>query len=440
VTTTVLSSPAGTAGAAVNPYASAQHQFDRVADRLRLDAATRQLLRAPLREFRFQIPVRMDDGTRRVFTGMRVQHNDARGPAKGGIRLSPHGSPGEVRALAMWMSWKCAIADLPLGGGKGWIDCDPRTLSAAEQEQLCRGWVRQLSRNVGADRDVPAPDVMSTAQHMAWMLDEYETIHCVRPPGFITGKPAALGGSAGRVEATGRGVVTVLHAILDAMNVTVSTRLTASVQGFGNVARYACRRFVERGGIIRAVSSWHAADGCAYTFERADGIDVGALERITDPFGAVDKAAAARLGLNVLPGDAWIEQGVDVLIPAALEGQITVDAVSRIDGRVRFIAEGANGPTTPDADLRLDDRGITVIPDVLANAGGVTCSYFEQVQSNTGTWWSREKVLTQLDASLTRAAGEVARAAEREGASLRDAANTVGVARVAEACRLRGWV
>ena len=425
---------------AASPYEAAQQQFDRVADRLRLDRATRELLRAPLREFRFQIPVRMDDGTQRVFTGMRVQHNDARGPSKGGIRLSPHGSPDEVRALAMWMSWKCAIADLPLGGGKGWIDCDPRALSAGEQERVCRGWVRQLARNVGAASDVPAPDVMSSSRHMAWMLDEFEAIHGVRQPGFITGKPTALGGSAGRVEATGRGVVTVLHTVLDALNVSVSTRLTASVQGFGNVARYACRRFIERGGIVRAVSSWHAGDATAYTYERADGIDIGALERITDPFGAIDKAAAARMGLNVLPGDAWLEQPVDVLIPAALEGQITPDVIGGIDGRVRFIAEGANGPTTPEADILLADRGITVIPDVLANAGGVTCSYFEQVQSNTGSWWSREKVLTRLDASLSRAVDEVVQTSDREGVTLRDAANMVGIARVAEACRLRGWI
>ena len=433
--TTVLTAPP----AAANPYEAAQLQFDRVADRLRLDDAVRQLLRSPLREYRFQIPVRMDDGTWRVFTGMRVQHNDARGPAKGGIRLSPDGSADEVRALAMWMTWKCAIADLPLGGGKGWIDCDPRTLSAAEQERICRGWVRQIAREIGADRDVPAPDVMSTAQHMAWMLDEYETIHGRREPGFITGKPLPLGGSAGRVEATGRGVITALHATLEALNVSAGTRLAASVQGFGNVAKFAARRLIERGGLVRAVSTWNAVDECAYTYEKPDGIDVAELERITDPYGAIDKAAAARLGYNVLPGDAWLELSVDVLIPAALEGQITGENAGRIDGRVRFIAEGANGPTTPEADMLLAARDITVIPDVLANAGGVTCSYFEQVQSNTGSWWSREKVLTLLDQSLTRAVEEVTRTAEREGVTLREAANLVAVSRVAEACRLRGW-
>lgn len=188
-----------------NPYDAARRQFDRVADRLNLDRAMRDLLRSPMREFRFQIPIRMDDGSRRVFTGMRVQHNDARGPSKGGIRFSPSGSADEVRALAMWMSWKCAIADLPLGGGKGWIDGDPRLLSAAEQAQLCRGWVRQMAAHVGADADVPAPDVMSTGQHMAWMLDELETIRGRREPGFITGKPLGLGGSAGRVEARAAG-------------------------------------------------------------------------------------------------------------------------------------------------------------------------------------------------------------------------------------------
>jgi glutamate dehydrogenase (NAD(P)+) len=424
----------------LNLLTAAVQQFDRVADRLALDAATRQLLRTPLREYRFQIPVRMDDGSIRVFTGMRVQHNDARGPSKGGIRFSPHGSADEVRALAMWMTWKCAIAGLPLGGGKGWIDCDPRALSAAEQERVCRGWVRQLARSVGADQDIPAPDVMSTPQHMAWMLDEFETIHGRHQPGFITGKPLPVGGSAGRVEATGRGVITVLYAMLEALNVSAGSRITASVQGFGNVARHACQRLVERGGLVRAVSTWHHADGCAYTYEREAGVDLDELDRVADTFGAIDKAGAARLGYNVLPGDAWLEQPVDVLIPAALEGQLTPESIRGIDGRVRFVAEGANGPTTPEADALLEARGITVIPDVLANAGGVTCSYFEQVQSNTGTWWSRDKVLTMLDASLTRAVEEVAKTAAREGVPLRDAANLVGVSRVAEACRLRGWV
>ena len=438
-TTATLPEPAPVQDAN-NPYDAARLQFDRVADRLSLDRATRDLLRSPLREFRFQIPIRMDDGSRRVFSGMRVQHNDARGPSKGGIRFSPSGSADEVRALAMWMPWKCAIADLPLGGGKGWIDCDPRELSAAEQERVCRGWVRQMAGHVGADVDVPAPDVMSTGQHMAWMLDELETIRGRREPGFITGKPLPLGGSAGRVEATGRGVVTVLHAVLDAMNVTSQARLLASVQGFGNVAQYACRRFVERGGIVRAVSSWNGTEGRAYTYEREQGVDVDALARITDTYGAIDKSHAARLGYNVLPGDAWIEQPVDVLIPAALEAQLTPDSIQGIHGRVRFVAEGANGPTTPEADELLGERGITVIPDVLANAGGVTCSYFEQVQSNGGTRWTKDKVLRSLDLSLTTAVEHVTATARREQVALREAANLVGVARVAEACQLRGWV
>lgn len=435
---TTLIAPETVDHATVNPYDAARRQFDRVADRLALPPATRALLREPMREFVFQIPVRMDDGSMRVFTGMRVQHNDARGPAKGGVRFAP-GNPDEVRALAMWMTWKCAIADLPLGGGKGWINGDPRTLSPTEQERLCRGWVRQMARHTGADVDVPAPDVMSTGQHMAWMLDEYEAIHGRREPGFITGKPIALGGSEGRVEATGRGVITVLHAVLEATNASIATPLSASVQGFGNVATHACRRFIERGGIVRAVSSWYAPDGCAYTYERERGIDVDELLSISDAFGAIDKAHASRLGYNVLPGDAWLEQPVDVLIPAALEGQITGETARRIDRRVRYIAEGANGPTSPDGDAVLEERGITVIPDVLANAGGVTCSYFEQVQSNSGVWWSRDKVVSSLDASLTRAVVRVVETAARERVTLREAANMVGVGRVAEACRLRGW-
>jgi glutamate dehydrogenase (NAD(P)+) len=300
--------------------------------------------------------------------------------------------------------------------------------------------VRQLARNIGADIDVPAPDVMSSAQHMAWMLDEFEVIHGRHEPGFITGKPLALGGSIGRVEATGRGVITALHAVMEATNVSVNSRLTASVQGFGNVAKHACRRFVERGGVVRAVSTWHAGDGCAYTYERPDGIHLDDLERLTDRYGAIDKGGAARIGYNVLPGDAWIELDVDVLIPAALEGQLTAETIRGLHPRVRLVVEGANGPTTPDADEALTGRGITVIPDVLANAGGVTCSYFEQVQSNTGSWWSREKVLKLLDAALTRAVDEVTRTSARDGLSLREAANVVGVSRVVEACRLRGWI
>jgi glutamate dehydrogenase (NAD(P)+) len=418
---------------------TAQQQFDRIADRLGLDQATRDLLRSPRRELQFLIPVQMDDGTRRVFRGVRVQHNDARGPFKGGVRLSPRGDVNDVRALAMWMTWKCAIADLPLGGAKGWIECDPSSLSLHEQERLCRGWVRQIAGSLGPDIDVPAPDMASSAQHMAWMLDEFETIHGSRSPGFITGKPLALGGSAGRVEATGRGVVTVLELMLDRLRLD-ARGTTASVQGFGNVAQHAIRRFVAMGGTVSAVSAWDLKDGSAYTYERAGGIDIDELLRITDEYGSIDMTGAVELGYRVLPGYTWLTRAVDILIPAATERQITRDNVRDIHQQVRLVVEGANGPTTPEADAILAERGILVVPDVVANAGGVTASYLEQVQSNTGHYWSREDVISTLDASMTRAFQQIVETSERERITLRDAAYMIGVGRVAEASRLRGWV
>ena len=420
-------------------YQIAQEQFDRIARRLGLDRATRDLLRSPRRELQFLIPVQMDDGTRRVFRGVRVQHNDARGPFKGGVRLSPHGDVDDVRALAMWMTWKCAIADLPLGGSKGWIECDPSSLSLHEQERLCRGWVRQIAGSLGPDIDVPAPDMASSAQHMAWMLDEFETIHGSRRPGFITGKPLSLGGSAGRVEATGHGVVTVLQLMLDRLGLDLRNT-TASVQGFGNVAQHAIRRFVALGGTVSAVSSWDLKQGSAYTYERAGGVDVDQLLRISDKYGSIDMVHAIELGYQVLPADAWLTRAVDVLIPAATEKQITGDNAPGISRQVRLVVEGANGPTTPEADAILGDRAILVVPDVLANSGGVTASYFEQVQSNTGRYWSREDVIQALDESMTRAFRQIVETSEREGTTLRDAAYMIGIGRVAQATGLRGWV
>ena len=438
--TTIVAPPIVQAPAATpSAYQVAQEQFDRIADRLGVDQATRDLLRSPRRELQFLIPMRMDDGTRRVFRGVRVQHNDARGPFKGGIRLSPRGSVEDVRALAMWMTWKCAIADLPLGGAKGWIECDPSALSLGEQELLCRGWVRQIAGSLGPDIDVPAPDVASSAPHMAWMLDEFETIQGSRRPGFITGKPLALGGSAGRVEATGHGVVTVLQLMLERLDVDVRST-TASVQGLGNVAQHAIRRFVALGGTVSAVASWDLKEGAAYTYERSGGIDLDQLLRITDEYGSIDMVRAIELGYEVLPGDAWLTRPVDILIPAATEKQITGGNVRAIHRQVRLVVEGANGPTAPDADPMLTDRGIVVVPDVLANAGGVTASYFEQVQSNTGRYWSRDEVLAMLDASMTRAFRQVVETSEREGVTLRDAAYMIGIGSVAEASRLRGWV
>ncbi len=424
---------------AFNPFEMAQAQFDKSADILGLDAATRDLLRNPLREYHFAIPVRMDDGKVKVFRGFRVQHNDARGPSKGGIRFHPQETIDTVRALSMWMTWKCAVVDIPLGGAKGGVVCDPHNLSAREQEGICRGWVRQVAKDVGPHQDVPAPDVMTSPQHMLWMLDEWETIRGYKAPGFITGKPVGMGGSLGRTEATGYGVVYTLREALKRLNMEVA-RTKASVQGFGNVSQYAVRLYQRLGGKVVCVSSWDQADQTSYAFRKLDGIDPDALLGITDPFGGIDKKRAAQLGYEVLPGEAWVEQEVDVLLPCALENQVTGESARKIKDRVKIIAEGANGPTTPEADKVIQERNIFVIPDFLANAGGVTCSYFEQVQSNMNHYWEQDEVLGNLDVKMTAAFHAVSDLARRQKLYMRDAAYVIAVSRVAKACRDRGWV
>ena len=422
-----------------NPFEMAQKQFDNVAELLNLDEGTRELLRNPLREFQFLIPVKMDDGSVKVFRGFRVQHNDARGPAKGGIRFHPQETIDTVRALSMWMTWKCAVVDIPLGGGKGGVICDPHNLSASEQEQISRGWVRQMAKNVGPLNDVPAPDVMTNAQHMIWMLDEYEAIHGAKYPGFITGKPVGLGGSLGRTEATGFGVIFTLREAMKAKGINPADTV-ASVQGFGNVAQYAIRKYTELGGKVISVSSWDQEDQTSYMFKRESGIDIDELLGITDKFGGIDKEAAKNLGYEVLPGDEWIKQDVDVLIPAALENQIREDNINSVSDKVKFIVEGANGPTTPEADEVIKEKGIFVVPDFLANAGGVTCSYFEQVQSNMNFFWTKEEVLTKLDEKMTAAFKAVYELSEKKKIYMRDAAYVISVSRVADACKKRGWV
>ncbi len=422
-----------------NSFEMAQAQFDHVAKILDLDQATRDLLRFPLREYQFAIPVRMDDGSARVFRGFRVQHNDARGPSKGGIRFHPQETVDTVRALAMWMTWKCAVVDIPLGGGKGGVVCDPHNLSMREQEQICRGWVRQIARDIGPVRDVPAPDVMTSGQHMVWMLDEFETIYGGRYPGFITGKPVSLGGSLGRAEATGFGVVFTVREALKELGLRASDT-TASVQGFGNVAQNAIKLYQQIGGTVVCVSCWDQADQTSYAFRKQDGVHLDALLGITDRFGGIDKAKARDLGYEVLPGEAWLEQDVDILMPNAIENQITGDNVAKVRPRVRLIAEGANGPTTPEADAVIQERGIFLIPDFLANAGGVTCSYFEQVQSNANYFWEKDEVLGKLDLKMTSAYIAVSELARKRKLFMRDAAYVIGVSRVAQACHDRRWV
>jgi glutamate dehydrogenase len=422
-----------------NAFENAQAQFDNAAGILGLDEATRELLRFPMREFSFAIPVKMDDGATKVFRGFRVQHNDARGPCKGGVRFHPQETLDSIRALAMWMTWKCAVVDIPLGGAKGGVVCDPHNLSAREQEQVCRGWVRQIVKNIGHNADVPAPDVMTTSQHMLWMLDEYEHILGAKFPGVITGKPVGLGGSLGRKEATGYGVVFTIREALKELGVRPSDT-TASVQGFGNVAQFAIELYSQIGGRVVCVSAWDQADETSYAFRKRDGIDLSELQGITDRFGGIDKGKARDLGYEVLPGDDWLAQEVDILIPAALENQITPDNVDRIHGRVKLIAEGANGPTTYDASVALDNKDVLIIPDFVSNAGGVTCSYFEQVQSNMNYYWRKDEVLGKLDVAMTAAYIAVSNVAKKHKLRMRNAAYVVAIDRVAQACRDRGWV
>jgi len=422
-----------------NPFIMAQKQFDNAAELLELDPATRDLLRVPLREYQFSIPVRMDDGQVKVFRGFRVQHNDARGPGKGGIRFHPLETINTVRALSMWMTWKCAVVDIPLGGAKGGVICDPHNLSLLEQERLCRGWIRQLVKNVGPLSDVPAPDVMTNSQHMLWMLDEYEAIKGAKYPGFITGKPVGMGGSLGRTEATGYGVMTTVREAMKELGIDLQ-KTTASFQGFGNVSQYAIELYQQMGGTPVCVSCWIQKEQKAYSFLKKDGFDLKQLLAITDHFGEIDKAKAQDLGFDLLPGSAWLEQDVDLLVPAALENQITGESVNKISQQVKIIAEGANGPTTLEADSVIKERGIHVIPDFLANAGGVTCSYFEQVQSNQNYYWSKEEALGKLDQKMTSAYLDVSKFATKNKLYMRDAAYMISVDRVAKACKARGWV
>jgi glutamate dehydrogenase (NAD(P)+) len=422
-----------------NPFETAQAQFDKVASLLNLDEATREFLRQPMREYHFTIPVHMDDSSYRVFKGYRIQHNDARGPAKGGIRFHPHETVDTIRALSMWMTWKCSVVDIPLGGSKGGIICDPRSLSEREQEQLCRNWVRQLARNMGPVLDVPAPDVMTSSKHMLWMLDEYEAIHGGKYPGFITGKPVGMGGSLGRTEATGFGVIYVLRETLKQLGINIENT-TASFQGFGNVAQYAVRLYQQLGGKVIAVSCWDNNDKKAYTFRKKDGIDCDACMCITDCFGTINKDKAIAQGYEILPGDAWIEQDVDIIIPAAMENQITLDSAQKLSKQVKVIVEAANGPTTLEADQVIKEKGIFLVPDFLANAGGVTCSYFEQVQCNMNYYWAKDEVLEKLDQKMTAAFKAVYDLAKNENLNMRDAAYVIAIKRVAQAVKARGWV
>lgn len=424
----------------MNAFDIAQAQFDDVAAKISLDPGVASVLRWPLREFRFQIPVRMDDGGIRVFFGYRVQHNDARGPNKGGIRFHPSETLDTIRALAMWMTWKCAVADIPLGGGKGGVAVDPATLSTGEKERLCRGWIDQIWKNIGPRLDVPAPDVGTTPQMMGWMMDEYTKLVGAYSPGVITGKPVGAGGSLGRTEATGFGVIYTLREAMKHLGID-PTKTTASIQGFGNVAQYAAIGYSEfLGGTVVAVSSWDRQDNTSYTFYKKAGIDAGFLQSITDIYGSIDKEKAKKAGYAVEPGDAWLAKDVHVLIPSAIEAQITGESVTSISQKVKIVAEGANGPTTPDADSVFKDRNLFVIPDFLCNSGGVTVSYFEGVQNDMNFYWSRDEVLARLDNKITDAFKAVMEVSESQGVYMRDAAYMVAIDRVVRAMQFRGWL
>jgi len=420
-------------------FKMAQDQFDQVAEKLDLEPGIRAFLREPMREYHFTIPVHMDDGSVRVFKGFRVQHSDVRGPSKGGIRFHPDETISTVKALATWMTWKCSVVDIPLGGGKGGVICDPHELSMREQEQICRGWVRAIWRNIGPVQDVPAPDVMTTPQHMLWMLDEYETLSGGKYPGFITGKPVGTGGSLGRTEATGYGAIYTVREALKRMGIEIAGAKMAC-QGFGNVTQYAADLFIQYGGKVVCISCWDQKDMTSYTYRKMDGIDLKFILSITDRFGTVNAEKAKAAGYQQLPGSAWIETEADVLLPGALENQINADTVDKIHPRVKLIAEGANGPTTPEADAVIREKGIFVIPDFLCNAGGVTCSYFEQVQNNMNYYWEKDEVLSKLDTKMTTAFHAVADLAEGQSLYMRDAAYMIAIDRVANAARLRGLV
>jgi glutamate dehydrogenase (NAD(P)+) len=424
----------------INAFKMAQSQFDAVAKELNLDPQVAEMLRWPTREFSFRIPVHMDDGSIRVFNGYRVQHSDARGPSKGGIRFHPSETLDTVRALAMWMTWKCSVADIPLGGGKGGVPVDSASLSVFEKERLCRGWVDQMWRNIGPRQDVPAPDVGTTPQMMGWMMDEYSKLMGQYTPGVITGKPLGGGGSLGRTEATGFGVIYAVREAMKHLKLD-PTKSVAALQGFGNVSQYAAIGFKELlGGKVACVSCWDREDRTSYTYTHADGVDPRFLQSITDQYGTIDKGRAKAAGYLIEDGDAWISKDADVLIPGALEGQINSESVKKVSDRVRLVAEGANGPTTPDADEVFKRNKVFVIPDFLCNAGGVTVSYFESVQNDMNFYWTKEEVLERLDTKITLAFNSVLEMAESEKVYMRDAAYMVAIGRVVKAMELRGWL
>ena len=410
-----------------NPFEIAQRQLDEAAAILKLDPAVHELLRWPIRELHVTLPVKMDDGTTKIFHGFRVQYNDARGPTKGGIRYQPQETIDTVRALAAWMTWKTAVVDIPLGGAKGGVICNPKEMSPGELERLSRAYVRQVGRIIGLEKDVPAPDVYTTPQIMAWMADEFSFLQGYNEFGVITGKPLALGGSAGRGDATARGGIFCLREAAKALGVNLKGE-TAAIQGYGNAGSFAHKLGVELLGLkVVAVSD---SKGGIYN---PDGLDYQKVMAHKDKTGSV----VGFPGTRAVSNEELLELEVMVLFPSALENVITEANAGRI--KAKFSAELANGPTTPEADRILHENGVYVIPDFLCNAGGVTVSYFEMVQNAYNYYWDEPMVHERLDKKMTTAFHAVHKTAQQYKVHNRLAAYMVAVSRVAEAVRLRGW-
>lgn len=412
----------------LNPFEIAQRQLDEAAEKLKLDEATHAMLRQPKRELHVSIPVKMDNGEVKVFRGFRVQYNDARGPTKGGIRFHPLETIDTVRALAAWMTWKCAVVDIPLGGAKGGVICNPKEMSERELERLSRGYIDAVWQILGPERDIPAPDVYTTPQIMAWMVDEYSKLKGYNVPGMITGKPIELGGSAGRVDATARGAMYTIREAAKALDIDLGSA-TFAIQGFGNAGQFAALLARELfGGKIVAVSD---SSGGIYN---PDGFNPEDLVEYKKEKGNLINFPDSKAITN----KELLELDVDVLCPAALENQITAENAGQV--KAKIIAELANGPTTPEADVILFKNNAFVIPDFLCNAGGVTVSYFEYVQNLYNFYWDEKEVYERLDAKMTRAFNDVYEMAKEYNVNNRIAAYMVAVSRVAEAMKLRGWV
>jgi glutamate dehydrogenase (NAD(P)+) len=411
--------------ASINPWQVAQQQFDLAAERLNLDPGLRRVLREPRRELIVHFPVKMDDGSVQVYTGYRVQHNLGRGPAKGGIRYHQDVSLDEVKALAMWMTWKCAVVGIPYGGGKGGVIVDPKKLSQKELEALTRRFFTEIEVLIGPEKDIPAPDVNTNAQIMAWMMDTYSMHVGYTVPGVVTGKPISLGGSEGRNEATARGTVYCILEAVREIGMDIA-RARVSIQGFGNAGAIAARLITDEGATVVAVSD---STGGIYN---PDGLDIGRVNGWKKEHGTVQGLPGAQDISNA----AVLEVDCDILIPAALENQITARNAGNI--KARIVAEAANGPTTPEADQQMFQRGVFMIPDILCNAGGVTVSYFEWVQDLNRDHWSESVVNAKLKEIMVKAFQETLAIAQRDQIDMRTAASLLAVQRVADATSMRG--